>query len=299
MSLTWMGRRAVRYLIVLGLLALCVYAIGKPQLPRIGFATAVAGVPVNRTVPTLTGDQRLGGVLTCGRGTWDDPEGAAVRDRVPVGPRQPGPHRRDRRDAHDRRRRHRPRRCAATSRATGDYGSTEADSPTFYPPAPDALTPPRLSGDLRLGRTLVLHPRHVERRRRPRLPDDAPRGCATAPSIAGQTAATYTVARRGRRPPDAVPRQRPRRSRARPPPASTPTAPIVRAIPQISGDLRLGGTLSCSRGTWDDEGLTPYATTKQWLRDGAEILGADRRRLHGPPRRHRPLPSAAACAPRT
>ena len=25
---------------------------------------------------------------------------------------------------------------------------------------------------------------------------------------------------------------------------------------------------------WDDEGITAYATTKQWLRDGAEILGA-------------------------
>ena len=35
------------------------------------------------------------------------------------------------------------------------------------------------------------------------------------------------------------------------------TAPIVKAIPQISGDLRLGGTLSCGRGTWDDEGLAP------------------------------------------
>ena len=40
MSLAWMGRRAVRYSLALGLLGLLVYAIGKPQLPRVGFATA-------------------------------------------------------------------------------------------------------------------------------------------------------------------------------------------------------------------------------------------------------------------
>ena len=53
-----------------------------------------------------------------------------------------------------------------------------------------------------------------------------------------------------------------------------PTAPAIRSIPAVTGDLRLGGKLSCSRGVWDDEGITAYATTKQWLRDGAEILGA-------------------------
>ncbi len=154
MSLAWMGRRASRYLIVIGLVAACVYVLGKPQLPRVGFATAVAGVPVNRTAPTLTGDQRLGGVLTCGRGTWDDPEGAPysheyqwVRDNQDLTGETGATHTIVPADVGH------GVRCDV--RATGDYGSTEANSPTFYPPAPAALTPPRISGDLRLGRTLT------------------------------------------------------------------------------------------------------------------------------------------------
>jgi hypothetical protein len=40
MSLAWMGRRAARYFLALALLAALVYAIGKPQPPRVGFARA-------------------------------------------------------------------------------------------------------------------------------------------------------------------------------------------------------------------------------------------------------------------
>ena len=40
------------------------------------FATLAAGQPINHNPPALTGDQRLGGELTCGRGHWDDPDGA-------------------------------------------------------------------------------------------------------------------------------------------------------------------------------------------------------------------------------
>ena len=73
MSLAWMGRRVVRYLVACGLLAALVYALAKPEPPRVGYAKAIAGIPVNKTAPPLTGDLRLGGVLTCGPGVWDRP----------------------------------------------------------------------------------------------------------------------------------------------------------------------------------------------------------------------------------
>src|ERR1700755_3567161 len=153
MSLAWMGRRAVRCSLALGLLALVVYAIGKPQLPRVGFARAVAGVPVKRTAPTLTGDLRLGGVLTCGKGVWDDPPDAPygyatqwVRDNADLTGETNLTHTLPAADIG------RAMRCDVT--ATGDSGTREASSVTYYPPAPTALTPPRISGDIRLGRTI-------------------------------------------------------------------------------------------------------------------------------------------------
>ena len=77
MSIAWRGLRAVRNVLMLGALALCVYLVGGAQRPRVGYVAALAGVPVNRTAPAITGDHRLGGVLTCSRGTWDEPEGVA------------------------------------------------------------------------------------------------------------------------------------------------------------------------------------------------------------------------------
>src|SRR4051794_16747146 len=153
MSLAWMGRRAARWLLALGLLAVLVYALGKPQTPRVGFATAVAGVPVNRTAPPLTGDLRLGGTLTCGQGVWGDPATSphnypfqwARDNQAPSGETKPTPPP----PAPDI---GRATRCDVT--ATGASGIREANSATYYPPAPSALTPPRITGDLRLGRTL-------------------------------------------------------------------------------------------------------------------------------------------------
>ena len=71
MSLAFIGRRAARYLIAFSAVAACAYAILKPEPPRVGYAQAVAGIPVNRTVPTIGGDLRLGGVVSCGAGVWD------------------------------------------------------------------------------------------------------------------------------------------------------------------------------------------------------------------------------------
>ena len=68
-----------------------------------------------------------------------------------------------------------------------------------------------------------------------------------------------------------------------------PTAPAIRSIPAVTGDLRLGGKLSCSRGTWDDEGITAYADDQAVAARRRGDPRRDRRRLHRPPRRHRPL----------
>ena len=50
--------------------------------------------------------------------------------------------------------------------------------------------------------------------------------------------------------------------------------PESRSAPRISGDPRIGGELRCSRGVWDDRGLTPYATAFGWTRDGEPIEDA-------------------------
>src|SRR4051794_35079259 len=241
MSLAFVGRRAVRYVVALGLLVLCVYAIGRPQLPRVGFAKAVAGVPVNRTAPTLTGDLRLGGVLTCGKGVWDEPAGAPygyayqwVRDNQDLAGQTTTAHTLTAADIG------RAMRCDV--RATGDTGSTATSSVTYSPPAPSALTPPRISGDLRLGRTLACT--------RGTWNDDGLPAYATSTSwyrysdpIPGATSGTYTVTSAD------VNKQIYCRvsvgtlaySNS---PSVYPTPPGIRIIPAITGDLRLGGKLS-------------------------------------------------------
>ncbi|WP_028062705.1 calcium-binding protein [Solirubrobacter soli] len=54
-------------------------------------------------------------------------------------------------------------------------------------------------------------------------------------------------------------------------PVTVPTAPIALTPPSVSGAPRIGGVLSCSRGTWDDEGVTAYSVEYRWLRDGDPI----------------------------
>src|SRR4051794_40890006 len=259
MSLAWMGRRAARWLLALGLLAVLVYALGKPQLPRVGFATAVAGVPVNRTAPPLTGDLRLGGVMTCGNGVWDEPQAGPysygfqwVRDNQDLTNETGTTHTLTAADIG------RALRCDVT--ATGDSGTREASSVTYYPPAPTAQTPPRIGGDLRLGRTLSCT--------RGTWNDDGLPAYATSTAwyrsgdpIPGATATTYATTSAD------VNKQIYCRvsvgslaySNS---PSVYPTFPSIRIIPAISGDLRLAGKLSCGRGVWDDEGIAAYGVTK-------------------------------------
>lgn len=49
------------------------------------------------------------------------------------------------------------------------------------------------------------------------------------------------------------------------------SAPVNTVAPVVSGTARVGSTLSCSTGSWDN---TPTSYTYQWLRDGDPISGA-------------------------
>jgi len=268
MSLAWMGRRVVRYLVACGLLVALVYALAKPEPPRVGYATAIAGIPVNKTAPSITGDPRLGGVLTCGTGVWDQLVTHAtqwVRDGQDLTGETSASHQVAAADVG------RTLRCDV--RATnGDGASTPASSISYTPPAPSALTPPRITGDLRLGRSLACSRGVWNDDGLPAYPTTVQWLRGSDP-IAGQTGETYTItsADMGRTVGCRVSVAGLASSSAT---ALSPTVPAIRSLPAITGDPRLGGTLACSRGVWDDEGITPYAATKQWLRAGAEILGA-------------------------
>src|SRR3954451_18994992 len=150
MSLAWIGRRAVRYLLACGAVAACAYFILRPEPPRVGYARAIAGVPLNRTLPVIGGDLRLGGVVTCAAGTWDGTytyDYQWVRDNVDLTGETTVNHTVGQADVGHY------LRCDV--RASSDEGaSAESGSNSFSPPYPAALTPPRVSGDLRLGRTL-------------------------------------------------------------------------------------------------------------------------------------------------
>ena len=52
----------------------------------------------------------------------------------------------------------------------------------------------------------------------------------------------------------------------------SPTPPSERSQPGIEGDPRLGRTLTCTRGAWDDNGRdADYAVTYEWYRAGVFV----------------------------
>ena len=57
------------------------------------------------------------------------------------------------------------------------------------------------------------------------------------------------------------------------PPSATVQPPEAFLAPRIEGDPRVGSTLSCTRGDWDDP-ATPYAVTYQWYRGNTAIADA-------------------------
>ena len=244
---------------------------------NVGASAGRAGIgiaslaPVVRKVPAITGDPRLGGVLRCGRGDWDEPDGTTypvtyqwLRDSTEIGGETTSSHTVVAADVQH------AVRCDVTATTPG--GAATAHSASVFPAAPLALTIPRLGGDPRFHQTLSCS-------RGTWNDDDLPPYPTTrtwlrdGAVIAGQTAATYTLTSLD------VNRFISCRVNVGALASATSVSPFAAAprslsAPDVSGDPRLGGTLSCSRGTWDDEGIAPYAVSKQWLRDGVDIIGA-------------------------
>src|SRR3954467_3612390 len=47
--------------------------------------------------------------------------------------------------------------------------------------------------------------------------------------------------------------------------------PVSLLHPSVTGDARVGGTLSCTRGTWDDSDREPYDLDYAWLQEPGDI----------------------------
>ena len=223
--------------------------------------------------PRIEGDPRIGNVLTCTRGDWDDPAtpyavtyqwyraGTAIPDATnatyTLTAAEASTYVQCRVRAED----------LTTANSPLAYTTTQAVGGT-----PVNLIVPAISGDRRLRRTLTCSrgswndpatPYPVTYRWR--------RGSVAIP---GQTTSTLHDHRR---------RHRASRSTARSPrtaqttatsPSTTLTNPELILAPAVSGDPRLRQTLSCSRGTWHDDATDRYAITYRWLRNSTAITGA-------------------------
>ena len=215
--------------------------------------------PNNLLAPQLTGDPRVGGTLTCARGTWDD------SDREPYDVQYtwlrgdgtiPDEH-------------------AATHTVTAvDVGwnvacqvvardrwrSNGASSRWITLAAPVSLTAPALTGDDRLGGELTCtsgrwddrglaqpYPLTYAWQRDGEPIDDAlsSRYTVTRDDIGQPLTCVVTAAEAGSAESG----------------AAYPDGPRNGTPPQLGGDPRVGGTVTCSPGTWDSD---LYAFTYAW-----------------------------------
>src|SRR4051794_18345076 len=55
--------------------------------------------------------------------------------------------------------------------------------------------------------------------------------------------------------------------------------PVSLLAPSITGDARVGGTLSCTRGTWDDSDREPYDIDYAWFHAPGDVK-VDSGRIH-------------------
>src|SRR4051794_27730925 len=51
--------------------------------------------------------------------------------------------------------------------------------------------------------------------------------------------------------------------------------PVNLLAPAITGDARIGGTLTCTRGTWDDSDREPYAVDYAWFHPDDQVTVDD------------------------
>src|SRR3954452_6827153 len=221
--------------------------------------------PVSLLAPSLTGDARVGGTLSCTRGTWDDSDrepydieyqwfhelGAikvgAARTHV-VSPEDAGE----------------TLVCQATARDGWLHARAGSDGLDIS--GPIARSAPVLSGDDRIGHNLSCTRGIWDDRGMAQpyavayawLRDDDP--------IAGETTSTHNVT-----PQDAghaiVCEVTAASAGSADTGAAFPDGPRNHVPPQLGGDPRVGGVVTCSSGGWDDS----YPFSYQWRRDGAAI----------------------------
>ena len=225
--------------------------------------------PENLVPPSISGDPRVGGTLTCDRGRWDDsPDAPYAYDFFWV-------------------------------RGFGD-AIDGADSPAYVVTAEDAgvellCVVHALNGQLdSYQESNVAVARLPEPRTAPVIParrasaaSCAARGaCGTTATcrptatrfawlrngevIDGATSDRYTVRLRTSVAELACEVTAAGASSATSP-VTVPSAPVALLAPAVSGAPRVGGTLTCSRGSWDDEGVAPYDVAYQWFVDGEMV----------------------------
>ena len=220
----------------------------------------VTTATTTRTPPYVSGTPRLGATLTC-EATAGGPAALAARASSPATARAAASSA--------------PAATAAPSyawqrgtetpvagqtRAVGvdDLGqdlrcSATEDGVTLWsavvvPAPPTALAAPEITGVARLGRTLTCSPGTwdgdytLTREWTTRVigAADLGRPLTCSVSVAGVTATSAKV---------------------------VATAPVNRTVPALTGDPRVGGTLTCGAGGWDDD----YPVTQHWFSGGSEI----------------------------
>jgi hypothetical protein len=218
-------------------------------------ATALPQPPVNRVRPVVGGDLRIGGLASCSRGDWDDEGGPAypttyrwLRDGEPIELATAPTYEVSLLDAgHEL-------SCRVVAGAV-----TAADSLPVAVRDPENRSLPRVSGDLRLGRALTCEPgawdgNYAFEYTWLRGDEEVSAGAQRVNAAAdiGEPIACRVRAH-GRTSETSAP--------------VYPTPPDARGLPALQGDPRLGRTLTCTPGDWDDEYPLAYA----WLRDGEEI----------------------------
>lgn len=221
----------------------------------------IAIYPRAVSAPALSGDPRVGGTLSCGRGTWDEPPSnpysvtyAWYRNESLV----PG--------------------ATGSSYVVGlvDVGrglrcSVRAEGVTVAPSVTVGIYPqnrsvPVIDGDPRMGGTLTCSRGFWDERADSPQYDTAYRWLRDGTPIADEFTTSYDVTRA-----DLGHSVACRVSIAGLASADSltlrPTA-VLRLAPSLGGDPRLGGTLTCGRGTWDERPDAVYQVTYQWTRDG-------------------------------
>jgi hypothetical protein len=265
-------RRAHARLLAVLLAALAIVAALPPAAGALRSALSDVTRPVNLVPPSISGDPRVGGTLTCDRGKWDDGPSAPyeyqyfwVRDfGEPVDGAESPKYVVTGADAGA------PLICVVHA-LDGQVDSYES-SDAIGARAPESRSAPVLSGPSRLGgelrctrgvwddRDLPAYATRIAWLRDDEVIDGAERDryTVTAADVGHALACEVTAAG----------------ATGALSPVTVPTAPIALSAPAISGAPRIAGTVSCSRGTWDDEGVAPYPVEYRWLVDGEEIAYA-------------------------